>query len=44
MSQIFKVLFQTRNINIFVLPGVFFGRYVQLNSSFTDEKIISGEV
>ena len=38
MSQIFKILFQTGEINNFVLPGVFFGRYVQLKSSFSDEK------
>ena len=38
VSQIFKTLFQTGDINIFVLPGVFFSRYVQLTSSFTDEK------
>ena len=33
-----KSLFQTGNINIFVLRGVFFGRYVQLKSSYSDEK------
>ena len=38
MSQIFKILFQTEDINIFVLPDVFFSRYVQLKSSFSDEK------
>ena len=37
MSQIFKILFQTGDI-IFVLHGVFFSRYVQLQSSFSDEK------
>ena len=43
MSQIFKILFQTGDI-IFVLHGVFFSRYVQLQSSFSDEKKnISGE-
>ena len=26
------------NVNIFVLRGVFFSRYVQLKSSFSDEK------
>ena len=36
VSQIFKILFQTRDINIFGLHGVFFSRYVQLNSSFSD--------
>ena len=30
MSLIFKILFQTGDINIFVLCGVFFSRYVQL--------------
>ena len=40
MSQIFKILFQTEDINIFVLPDVFFSRYVQLKSSFSDEKIL----
>ena len=38
MSQIFKILFQTGDINIFILPGVFFSRYVQLKSSFSNEK------
>ena len=38
MSQIFKILFQTGDINIFVLRGVFFSRYIQLKSSFSDEK------
>ena len=41
MSQIFKILFQTGYINIFVLRGVFFSRYVQLKSSFSNEKKIS---
>ena len=44
MSQIFEILFQTGVINIFVLLGVFFSRYVQLKSSFSDEKNISGEI
>ena len=43
-SQIFKILFQTEDINIFVLRGVFFSRYVQLESSFSDETNISGEI
>ena len=38
VSQIFKILFQTGDINIFVLCGAFFSRYVQLKSSFSDEK------
>ena len=40
MSQIFKILFQTGDINIFVLRGVFFSRYVQLKSPFSDEKLL----
>ena len=44
VSQIFKILFQTGDINIFVLRGVFFSRYVQLKSSFSDKKNISGEI
>ena len=38
VSQIFKILFQTGDINIFVLRGVFFSRYVELKSSFSFEK------
>ena len=38
MCQFFKVLYQTRDINTFVLYGVFFSRYVQLKSSFSEEK------
>ena len=44
MSQIFKILFQTGNINIFVLCSALFSRYVQLKSSFSEEKKISGEI
>ena len=33
VSQIFKILFQTGDNNVFVLRGVFFSRYVQLKSS-----------
>ena len=44
MSQIFEILFQTGDINIFVLRGVSFSRYVQLQSTFSDEKNISSEV
>ena len=40
MSQIFKILFQTGDINIFLLRGVFFSKYVQLKSSFFDEENI----
>ena len=38
VSQIFKILLQTGDINIFALRGVFFSRYVQLKSSFSYEK------
>ena len=38
VSQIFKIFFQTRNMNIFVFRGVFFSRYVQHKSPFSDEK------
>ena len=38
VPQIFKILLQTWDTNIFVLGGVFFIRYVQLKSSFSDEK------
>ena len=41
VSQIFKILFQTGDINIFVLRGVFFSRYVQLKSSFSGEKTLA---
>ena len=40
VSQIFKILFRTVDINIFFLRGVFFSRYVQLKSSFSDEENI----
>ena len=43
VPQIFKALFQTGDINIFVLCGVFFSRYVQLKISFSDKKNISSE-
>ena len=38
VSQIFKILFQTGDINIFVLGSVFFSRYVPLKNFFSDEK------
>ena len=38
MSQIFKILFQTGDINIFVLRGVFFSRYVKLKALFLTKK------
>ena len=44
VSQIFKILFQTGDINIFVLRGVLFSRYVPLKSSFSDENNINGEI
>ena len=44
VSQILKTLFQTGDINIFVLRGVFFSRYVEQKSSFSDEKNISVEI
>ena len=44
VSQLFKILFRTGDINNFVLRGIFLSRYVQLNSSFSDEKNVSGEI
>ena len=44
MSQILKILLQTRDINIFVLCGVSFSRYVQQKSCFADKKNNSGEI
>ena len=41
MPQIFKILFQIGDINILVLRGVFFSRYVQLKSSFSEEKTLA---
>ena len=41
VSQIFKILFQIGNTNIFVRHGVLFSRYVQLKSSFSASKNIS---
>ena len=38
VSQVFKVLFQTGDINIFVIGGVFFSSYLELKSSFSDKK------
>ena len=38
LSQIFKILFRTRNTNISVLGGAFFNRFIQLKSFFSDEK------
>ena len=39
-----KTLFQTGDFTIFVFCCVFFSRYVQLKSSFSDENIISSEI
>ena len=44
VTQIFEILFQTGDINIFVLRGVFFSRYIQLKNYFSDENNISGEI
>ena len=44
VSQIFKILFQIGDINVFVLYGVFFSRYFQLKSHFSHEKNICGEI
>ena len=38
MSRVFNTLFQTKDINIFVLHGVFFTKYVQPKASFSDGK------
>ena len=38
VSQVFKILFQTGSVNFLVLRGVFFSRYIQLKSSFSDKK------
>ena len=38
VSQIFKILFQTGNINIFVLRGVFFSRNVIEKAPFLTKK------
>ena len=39
VSQIFKILFQTGDINVFVLRGVFVSRYVQLKILLLVEKL-----
>ena len=38
MSQIFNILFQTGNINVCLLRGVFFNRSVQLKRHFLTKK------
>ena len=46
VSQIFKILFQTGAINVFVLRGVLYGTYAQLKSSFSGEKtsVVKSEI
>ena len=44
LSQPFKILFETGDVNVFVLHGVLFSTYVQLKSYFSSEKNISGEI
>ena len=41
VSQIFKILFQTGDINTFVLRGVFLVDMFNIISSFSDEKNIA---
>ena len=41
MSQIFKILFQTGDVNIVDLRGVIWSRYAQLKSYFSDKKTSS---
>ena len=38
LFKIIKILFQIRDINIFVFRGVFFSRYVQLKSFIFNKK------
>ena len=41
MSQIFEILFQTRDMNSFVFRGAKdISRYIQLKSSFSDQKTL----
>ena len=44
VSQIFKILFQTGDFNIFVLLSVFGSRYVNEKAHFLTKKNISGEI
>ena len=44
VPQIFKILFQTGNIIVFAAQGVRFSWYVQVKSSFSAEKNISGGI
>ena len=41
VSQILKTIFQTGDINVFVLRGVFFSRCVPLKISFSYKKILA---
>ena len=40
VPQIFKILFEHGDINIFVLHGVCFARYIPLKSSFSEQKTV----
>ena len=44
VSQIFKILFQTGDVNISVLRGVIFSRHIQPKGSFSDKKNIRCEM
>ena len=39
VSQIFKILPQTGDVNIFLIRGVFFSRYIQLKASFSNQAL-----
>ena len=43
-SKSVSQIFQTGDINMFALRGVFFSNYVQLKRSFSDEKNITSEI
>ena len=43
VTQVFKILIQSGDINIIVLRGFYFNRYVQLKSTFSDRKISAVE-
>ena len=43
VSPIFKILFKTGDMNIFVLRDVFLSKYFQLKGYFSDKKN-SGEI
>ena len=44
VSQIFKILFQTGDFNIFVLLSVFGSRYVNEKAHFLTKKNIRGKI